>query len=89
MPRLNASMFTDEQLDELYVWTPGGLFSPAKFERVGAPKITGIFGTVKKVEDQEFKSGMFDQMFSSSNYGPKGVPLRELLKGNQHTPIAL
>ena len=82
--RLPADMpktYSDQELDEQYVWVSGGLFTAHRWEKVGAPKISGApVSKVTSYQGEAFENGLFSQIFSGiSGRSAPAKSLREIL----------
>lgn len=69
-------MYTDEMLEQKYVYVPGGIMEPGRYHKVGSPKLANVGFTEHK--DAEFETGMFSQIFGPT-YKPKAMTLRTIL----------
>ena len=70
-------MYTDEELEEKYVWVGGGLLDKPRWEKVGAPKMTGmVVGNVEKYDDVEEDTSFVGQIMGIKQTSKK---LREIL----------
>jgi len=70
-------MYTNEELDEKYVWVGGGLLDQPRWEKVGAPKITGmVVGTEGQYANVEEDTSFIGQIMGIKE---TSKTLREIL----------
>lgn len=70
--------FTETELDELYVYQMGTIFTPGRWVKQGAPKVYNIWGNVATYKGKEFDKSFVGNVFGPNHKRP-AKPLREVL----------
>jgi len=83
-------VYSEEELEERYVWVNGGFFDKARWEKVGGIKMTGTFvGSMERYQDREFETSFIGGLFGLEETSKR---LRDILPAKhpqsiRHSPI--